>query len=168
MKNNCQAAYDNKQWKEYLLKNGLISPEKEKKKNPAGRKRNHPDNNFISQLISALNVLGIRTRQEYQFSKRLFRFDLIITTYNKIELLKSGIKIAVEYEGGIFSNGRHTRGRGYAKDCVKYNLAQILGWTVLRYTPLSAKSRNWEFRIADEIRRLTESRLQNIKENKNE
>ncbi len=44
-------------------------------------------------------------------------------------------KVAVEVEGGIYSGGRHVRGAGYEKDMEKYNHAQLLGWTVLRYTP---------------------------------
>ncbi len=44
-------------------------------------------------------------------------------------------KVAIEIEGGIWTKGRHTRGKGYLKDCEKYNEAQILGWKVLRYAP---------------------------------
>lgn len=43
-------------------------------------------------------------------------------------------KIALEYEGGTWSKGRHTRGAGFAKDCEKYNRATVDGWMVLRYT----------------------------------
>lgn len=43
-------------------------------------------------------------------------------------------KLAVEVEGGTYTNGRHTRGSGYEKDLEKYNTAARLGWTVLRYT----------------------------------
>jgi hypothetical protein len=43
-------------------------------------------------------------------------------------------KVAVETEGGTFSDGRHTRGAGYAEDCAKYNAATLAGWRVLRYT----------------------------------
>lgn len=43
-------------------------------------------------------------------------------------------KVAVEIEGGTWSQGRHVSGAGYERDCVKYNLAQYLGWRVLRYT----------------------------------
>ena len=44
------------------------------------------------------------------------------------------LMIAVEIEGGTFSNGRHTRGSGFTKDCEKYNLATKLGWKVFRFT----------------------------------
>lgn len=44
-------------------------------------------------------------------------------------------KVAVECEGGAWTGGRHTRGRGYVADCEKYNIAQLDGWIVLRFTP---------------------------------
>lgn len=44
-------------------------------------------------------------------------------------------RLLVEVEGGIWANGRHTRGKGYEIDCEKYNLAALNGFTVLRYTP---------------------------------
>lgn len=45
-----------------------------------------------------------------------------------------GTNILVEVEGGTWSGGRHTRGKGYANDCEKYSWAAANGWTVLRYT----------------------------------
>jgi len=44
------------------------------------------------------------------------------------------IKLAVEVEGGTFSQGRHSRGAGYAKDVKKYNLATLDGWLIIRVT----------------------------------
>ena len=41
---------------------------------------------------------------------------------------------AVEIEGGTWSGGRHTRGAGYEADCIKYNIATLKGWRVLRFT----------------------------------
>ena len=42
--------------------------------------------------------------------------------------------LAMEVEGGIWTRGRHTRGKGYEKDCEKYNEAALRGWRVLRAT----------------------------------
>jgi very-short-patch-repair endonuclease len=44
-------------------------------------------------------------------------------------------KIALEVEGGIWSGGRHTRGKGFIGDRAKYNHAARLGWRVLRVQP---------------------------------
>jgi len=44
-------------------------------------------------------------------------------------------KIALEVEGGIWIQGRHSRGAGMVKDMDKYNTAATLGWRVLRVTP---------------------------------
>ena len=43
-------------------------------------------------------------------------------------------KIAVEIEGGTWSGGSHTRGKGFEKNCEKYNEAVLLGWRVYRFT----------------------------------
>ena len=43
------------------------------------------------------------------------------------------LKIAVEVDGGTFmKDGGHARGVRYQKDCLKNNLAQVHGWSVLR------------------------------------
>lgn len=44
-------------------------------------------------------------------------------------------KIALEIEGGAWTNGRHTRGAGFIADMAKYNAAQEIGWRVFRVTP---------------------------------
>lgn len=70
--------------------------------------------------------IGLPTpEQEVRFHpKRKWRFDFSWR----------GRFIAVEIEGGVFSGGRHTQGKGFTEDCVKYNEAQILGWKVYRFT----------------------------------
>lgn len=47
--------------------------------------------------------------------------------------------IAVEIEGAIWTQGRHTRGSGFIKDMTKYNAAGKLGYRVFRFTPRELK-----------------------------
>ena len=44
-------------------------------------------------------------------------------------------KLALEIEGMVWRNGRHTRGSGFVKDMEKYNNASMLGWRIIRATP---------------------------------
>lgn len=41
-------------------------------------------------------------------------------------------RIILEVEGGVWVQGRHTRGSGFTKDLTKYNLITEAGWTVYR------------------------------------
>ena len=43
--------------------------------------------------------------------------------------------LAVEIEGGLWTNGRHSRGQGAIADLEKYSEAAILGWRILYATP---------------------------------
>jgi hypothetical protein len=56
---------------------------------------------------------------------RRFRFDYAFVEH----------KVAIEIEGGIWTQGRHTRGSGFAGDMEKYNIAATMGWRLLRYPP---------------------------------
>lgn len=58
---------------------------------------------------------------------RKFRFDWAIPEY----------KLAIEYEGIISAKSRHTSITGFTADTTKYNLAQLNGWIVLRFTQLN-------------------------------
>ena len=49
-------------------------------------------------------------------------------------------KVALEVEGGAFSRGRHTRGKGFLGDMEKYNTLSSLGWRLFRCTPKEAES----------------------------
>jgi hypothetical protein len=48
--------------------------------------------------------------------------------------------IALEVEGAVWTQGRHTRGSGFVKDMAKYNAAAVLGWRVVRCTPSTVTS----------------------------
>lgn len=66
---------------------------------------------------------------EYQFARELtpprrWRFDYAWRAE----------RIALEIEGAIWQQGRHTRGGGYRGDIEKYNAAALAGWLVLRCT----------------------------------
>ena len=80
---------------------------------------------MIVPLVLQIRAVGLpRPIEEFRFSKRRWRFDLCWPVR----------KLAVEIEGGTWSRGRHTRGKGFAADCIKYNEAALLGWHVLRVT----------------------------------
>lgn len=54
------------------------------------------------------------------------------------------LKIAVEIHGGHHSQGRHTRGTGFANDREKMNEAQLLDWIVIEATSDNLKDlRSW-------------------------
>ena len=43
-------------------------------------------------------------------------------------------KLIVEVQGGIWIQGRHSRGGGYTKDCEKMNEAVLMGYKYLKVT----------------------------------
>lgn len=69
--------------------------------------------------------------EELEFAPgRKYRFDWAIPA----------LKCAVEYEGIFAGKSRHTTPKGYSGDTDKYNLAQSLGWRVIRLTALNYKN----------------------------
>jgi hypothetical protein len=44
-------------------------------------------------------------------------------------------QLVVDVQGGVFVNGRHSRGAGYSADADKSNAATEAGWAVYRFTP---------------------------------
>jgi very-short-patch-repair endonuclease len=44
-------------------------------------------------------------------------------------------RVALEVQGGIWTRGRHSRGKGQEGDMEKLNAAQALGWRVLWVSP---------------------------------
>lgn len=78
-------------------------------------------------FIATIQAHGMpKPEKEYRFHPvRKWRFDYAIVEH----------KVAIEVEGGIWTGGRHTRGKGFLNDCVKYNTATSMGWKVLRFQP---------------------------------
>lgn len=73
--------------------------------------------------LRALKLYGYT--REYQFHPtRKWRFDFAFVDQ----------KIAVELHGGVFTQGRHTRGLGVENDMRKINAAILLGWSVLCFS----------------------------------
>jgi len=69
---------------------------------------------------------GERITPEYRFhSDRRWRIDYAIVPQ----------KIAIEVEGGAYTQGRHTRGKGFIADMEKYNALTAAGWRLIRVTP---------------------------------
>lgn len=78
------------------------------------------------EAIFSIQIRAIKlpeAQREYQFHpKRKWKFDFAWPH----------CKIAVEIEGGTYTNGRHVRPEGFRRDCEKYNAAALLGWQVYR------------------------------------
>ncbi len=82
-------------------------------------------------LSLQLKALRIEFEQEFKFHPtRKWRADFHL----------KGKKVLVEVEGGIWSNGRHTRGKGYLGDLDKYNAATMMGYQVIRFSTEQVKS----------------------------
>lgn len=57
-----------------------------------------------------------------------------INTRHRIDFAHIQTRVAIEIEGGIWTQGRHTRGEGFEADCLKYNRLTMDGWAVIRLT----------------------------------
>lgn len=83
----------------------------------------------LAQQLRAIQLHGWQC--EYRFdAKRRWRLDFAWPDR----------KLAVEVEGGIWTDGRHTRGSGFEADCEKYAHLAISGWRLIRCTPGQIKS----------------------------
>ena len=81
------------------------------------------------RIAAAFDEAGLTFVREFKFHPtRKWRADFKVYNYEE------GVRILVEYEGGVWTRGRHTTGTGYANDCEKYREAVKLGYRVMRYT----------------------------------
>jgi len=84
----------------------------------------------LQAIERVLRAARIPFVNEHKFSEsRKFRFDIAILH----------LKVGIEYEGLMSAKSRHTTMTGFTNDASKYNLAQLEGWKVLRYTVLNYK-----------------------------
>lgn len=84
----------------------------------------------LKEMKQILKFMKVDFQTEYKFlPDRKFRFDIAIKKK----------MIGIEYEGLFSNKSRHTTAIGYTGDTIKYNLAVIAGWRVLRYTQLNYK-----------------------------
>lgn len=101
-----------------------------------------PEHRFAAEIVGA--GPGLRSRLDAA-GLRDWRFDRAHVP----------AMVAVELEGGVWSNGRHTRPAGFEGDCMKYNAAAAAGWLVFRLTGnmLETDPLDHLWLIADTIRR---------------
>jgi anti-sigma factor RsiW len=65
---------------------------------------------------------------EYRFhATRKWRIDYYFE--------RNGKRVALEVEGGVWTGGRHTTGKGFMGDMEKYNAISTAGIVLLRTTP---------------------------------
>lgn len=101
---------------------------------------------IATQLWAWSKEKGIDLTDEHVFAKgRKFRFDWAFLD----------LKIAIEYEGLFSEKSGHTTVTGYTENTDKYNLAQLLGWVVIRVTALNYKKL---IRLLDEQYLITAER----------
>ena len=85
--------------------------------------------NWEQRLLDKIRAAGLpEPVREYLFArsiKRQWRADFAYIQE----------RILFEVEGGLYTRGRHVRGKGYEEDCKKYNWATLLGYQVLRFSP---------------------------------
>lgn len=107
----------------------IVDKKKAKKPKPKQQKAvsGIDGKSFIEYALIAKKVEYVK---EYKFDAvRRFRADYAVIS----------MKLLIEYNGIISTKSRHTSITGYSRDMTKINLAQINGWKVLQYTPLTFK-----------------------------
>lgn len=86
----------------------------------------------LEMFPAACEAHGLpRPVAEFIFNdRRKWRFDFCWIEQN----------VALEVEGGVWTQGRHNRATGFIADMEKYNEAAIAKWRVLRCLPQDVES----------------------------
>ncbi|WP_245693507.1 endonuclease domain-containing protein [Deferrisoma camini] len=94
---------------------------------PTARRRLRMGSRAEEELAVQVQVAGLpEPEREFRFHPaRKWRFDFSWPDR----------RLAVEVEGGVWTQGRHVRGQGFEADCEKYAEAVAMGWRVMRVTP---------------------------------
>lgn len=109
------------------------------------RKKHESAEGILATQLQALNVLFER---EFRFhSTRRWRADFHIV----------GRQLLIEVEGGVWSEGRHTRGKGYMGDMEKYNEATALGYQIIRFETTQVTS-GYAFRWIEKFLGLSQDK----------
>lgn len=81
-------------------------------------------------LAWQLRAEGLTFEREYRFHEsRLWRLDFWF----------GDAKLAIEIDGGGWTNGRHSRGEGIERDCEKASHVAMAGYRLMRVTPGQVK-----------------------------
>lgn len=110
------------------MREHLLTPEQQAIRNERNKRKSalKAESKGEAALIMQVKALGLPVPQrEFMFhADRRWRFDFAWPA----------VKLACEVEGGVYSQGRHTRGSGFEMDAVKYAEAVADGWRVLRFS----------------------------------
>lgn len=113
-----EAEYQSLAQKPRVVQRGQQGPPRQRQKRPS---------KATNTLLRHCELSGVPLPVlEYRFCERRWRFD---AAWPEPQM------VALEIDGGAWTNGRHTRGAGFIADCEKLNEATLLGWRVIRVTP---------------------------------
>lgn len=90
--------------------------------------------------INYPKYLGVQLQEYEQIPVPEFEHRFHPTRKWRFDMAFIKEKVAVEIEGAVWIQGRHTRGSGFIKDMEKYNEATFYGWSVLRFTTGDVKT----------------------------
>lgn len=111
------------------IKKALKAP---KRRQPV-RTRNHTANN-AERMRSSKERAIFAIIDRYGYPQPICGYRFAPSRRWLIDFAWPERMVALEYEGGTWTGGRHTRGVGYSNDCRKYNAAIAAGWEVYRIT----------------------------------